>query len=162
MNNSVKNPAANSAFNTLEFLQSNLAAAGININDHITYMFISLQELAADIDIVLREYLVNGAQNTGHIPVNMQQTMLTGMGRQRHFREIHRRQRSTVVAVHDELLRHFPPDVFLSFLSAATDVWRQQNIVQPTQRAEELVIVGTRLFREHINSGPQQLAGFYG
>lgn len=52
---------------------------------------------------------------------------------------------------------HFQADVGLGFGSGTTDVRGQDHVVQATQRAFELLVVGARLHREHVDGGADQV-----
>ena len=62
---------------------------------------------------------------------------LRRMRRQRHLGEVHRRQRRAVVAVADQLVGDFGPDVLLCLRRAAADVRRQHHVVAAEQRRHE-------------------------
>ena len=81
---------------------------------------------------------------------------------QRHFGEVHGRGGRAVVAVLDQLFRHFQADIGLGFHGGAADVRREDHVVHAAQWRQEFVLVALGLDREHVNGGAQQLAAFEG
>ena len=82
------------------------------------------------------------------------------MGRQRHFGEIHRRQRGTIVAVADQLGRHLAADAFLGLARGTTDVRREQHVGKANERRLELALVALRFHRKHVDGRPQNVLRF--
>src|SRR5690554_6100538 len=156
---SEQNAAANRAFHLTQFFQGQFAVGLVDIDNHIADVFLGLQVLAAHVDAVLGEHLVDFGHHAGHVLVNVQQAVLVRVRRQCHFREVHRRNGGTVVAVHSQLLGHFTADVFLGFDGGATHVRGQDAVVEFAQRRYKLFIVGLRLNREYVDCCPQQFAG---
>src|SRR5690554_2122229 len=152
--------AANGAVDQLQFFQRQLGVIGVHIDHHIADLVVGLQVLAGDVDAVFGEHGVDLAQHAGDVLVYVQQAMLVRVLRQCHFREVDRGDGRAVVAVLDQLFGHFITDVFLCFHGGAAHMRGQDNVIELAQRADELVIVGTRLDRKYVDGGAQQLAGF--
>ena len=72
---------------------------------------------------------------------------------QRHLGEIHRPQRAASVGIIGELGRHLLADARLRLLRAATDMRRQNHIIDALQRRGEDIAIARRLLRKHIDSG---------
>ena len=134
-----------------------MAVALVHVDHHVADLFIGLQVLTADVDVVLGEHGVDLGEDAGNVAVDMQQTVHVRVRRQGHLREVHRAQGGAVVGVADQLLGHFGADVFLGFVGGAADVRRQDHVVELTQRADELVVVALGLFREHVDGGAEQV-----
>ncbi|MCY1172855.1 hypothetical protein D9M73_129990 [compost metagenome] len=89
--------------------------------------------------------------------MDVQQAVFARVRRQGHFREVDGGNRSTVVAVLDQLLGHFQADVGLGFGGRTTDVRGQDHAIQAAQRALELLVVGLGFDREHVDGGADQV-----
>ena len=83
-----KYAAANGAFYVQQFFYCELTGTFVDIHNDVTDFFTGLQVLAANVDVVVRENLVNGAEYTGYIVVNMQNAVFARMRRQGHFWEV--------------------------------------------------------------------------
>src|SRR5476649_1214748 len=154
---SEQHAATNGAVDVLQLFLRQVRVLGIDVDDHVADLLVGLQELTGDVDTVFGEDLVDLAHHTRNVLVDVQQTVLARVSRQGHFREVDRGHRRTVVAVLDQLFRHFQTNVGLGFGSRTTDVRGQDHVVQATQRAFELVVVGARLDREHVDGGADQV-----
>ena len=88
--------------------------------------------------------------------MDVQQTT-TAVQRQRHFREVHRRERRTVVGVFAQLTCHFQTDILLRFLRRPADVRRQDHVVELAQRRGERIAVGGGLRWENVDGRPCQM-----
>src|SRR5690606_4263198 len=97
------------------------------------------------------------AEHARDVLVDVQQAVLARVRRQGHFREVDRRYRGTVVAVLDQLLGHFQADVGLGLGGGTTDVRGQDHVIQATQWAFELLVVGARLDREYVDGSADQV-----
>src|SRR5690554_3310848 len=156
---SEQNAAANRAFHLTQFFQGQFTIGLVDIHDYVADIFLGLQVLAAHVDAVLGEHLVDLGHHAGHVLVNVQQAVLVRVRRQCHFREVHGRHRGAVVAVHGQLLGHFTADVFLGFDGGATHVRGQDAVVEFAQRRYKLFVVGLGLNREYVDCCTQQFAG---
>src|SRR5690606_5835271 len=117
----------------------------------------ALPILRRDVDAAGGEDVVDLRQHAGNILVNVQQAVLARVCGQRHFREVDRGEGGTVVAVLDQLLRHFQSNVLLSFHRAAANVRCEDAVVELAQRRQEFFVVGAWFDREHINGSAGQV-----
>ena len=88
----MQNPGLEGTLDLFQLFQSQLAVLGFDIDHHITYLFIGLQVLGGDIDIVVGKRLVDLRQYARLVFMDMQQAAGAGMLRQGDFREINRGQ----------------------------------------------------------------------
>ena len=73
--------------------------------------------------------------------MDVQQTVLTFVLWQGDLREVHRRRGRTVVTIARELLGDLDTNVFLRLLSRATDVRREDALIEAAKRLLELVVI---------------------
>ena len=97
------------------------ALGRFDVDHDVSDLGIGLQKLAGDVDVFLGEDRVDLRQHTGLITMDVQQTVLAGVGGQRHFRKVDGAQRRSVVAVFEKFAGHLQADVVLRFLGAAPD-----------------------------------------
>ena len=121
-------------------------------------MAAGLQVLTGDVDPLFGEDLVDLVHHARLVAVNVQQAAGALVARQRHFREVDGREGGAVVGVFDQLVGHFQPDVLLRFMGGATDVRGQDDVLQATQRALELLVIGLGLDREDVDGGAGNMA----
>ena len=88
--------------------------------------------------------------------MDVEQTTTT-VQRQRHFREVHGRERRTVVGIFAQLTRYFQADILLRFLGRAADVRRQDHVVEFAQRRGKRIAVGRWLRREDVDARARQV-----
>ena len=131
---------------------------GLHVDHHVTDMAAGLQVLTGDVDPLFGEDLVDLVHHTRLVAVNVQQAAGALVARQRHFREVDGGEGGAVVGVFDQLVGHFQPDVLLRLMGGATNVRGQDHILQPTQRALELFVIGLGLDREDVDGGAGNMA----
>src|SRR5690606_19773644 len=150
--------AANGAFDALELLQSAFVVWTVGVHHHVTHLVVGLQVLGSHVDVVIRKHFVDGGKNTGHVGVNVQQAVGIRVTWQRHFREVDRAGGGAVVGVFNQFFCHFHTDIGLGFHGGAADMRGKDHVIQASQRADELVIVGFGFFREDVDRGTGQVA----
>ena len=89
--------------------------------------------------------------------MDVHETVVPCERRQAHFGEVHRKARGTVVAVLNELVRHFFPDIRLRFHGAPPDVRREENVLKVTERGYKFFAIALRLLRKHIDGRTAQV-----
>lgn len=113
----------------------------VDVHHDVTRACPGLKVLRAHVDGLFREHLIDAREHSRNVAVNVQQAVFTRMSGQCNFGEVDRRERRSVVAVADQLFRDLAAYVLLRFNCAATDVGRENDVVEECQRRDERIIV---------------------
>ncbi|MNQ64731.1 hypothetical protein D3C85_791660 [compost metagenome] len=107
--------------------------------------------LTQDVEAGRRQSAVQFGQNARLVPVDVQQAVSARHLGQLHVRQVDAEGGVAPIEVAQQPLGRELGDGFLRLLGRAADVGRQDDVLQPLQRAGEGVGVRARLFGEDIH-----------
>jgi site-specific DNA recombinase len=137
-----------------------LAVLRADVGQHVAVLVPGPQQLALDIDAVLGQHPVDRSQHAGHVLVQVDQPVHAGHGRQRDVGQVDAQRGGAGGDVIDQLVRHELADVLLGLLGRPADVRGEDDVGQPAQRRDELLVVALRLGGEDVDGRPGDVAGF--
>ena len=142
-----------------------------NVSHEISDIALGIRNLL--VDVVFSENLVDLAQHTRHVAMDVDDTSVVGLiERQRahgDLRHVDTASGDTLVDVPDEGIGNLDTDGALSLLSAATDMGGKDDVVEAAkvlaplvELVGEIVAIGGRLVGEDVQSGTSNLAAAHG